>query len=153
MVTCFWEAHFLYRPWNLRQQVSPKCLSRYLACWKTYLFCVLYRQFGTSWGVETTLKLLLIQPISHCIYCSWSFCSTKKNYSGMPAVLHNVMFTELRGLGGGNCKRQPSNLRGDKRGVGWEKGLLRFQRGDYSGKLTEIPICTKNGENLQWTHL
>jgi hypothetical protein len=53
-----------------------------------------------------------------------------KIYFRLPAMVYNAMLAELRGTEGGNCKRQPSNLRGDKRReLRGDKWLLRFQLG------------------------
>jgi hypothetical protein len=49
-----------------------------------------------------------------------------KIYFRLPVLVHNAMVAEFRGSRGGNCKRQPSNLRGDKEGG-------RVGTRDYSG--------------------
>lgn len=121
---------------------SPKRRSRCLTCWKTYSFCVIYRQFRTSWGVQTTLKLLIIQPISHlcmhCISCSWSFCSTKKIVVG--CLLSCIMSCSL------NCEGRGEEIASDSHPISEVTSEEWGGRRGYSG----FNVATTRGNWLRF---
>lgn len=103
--TCFLDTYFLYRPWGLRHD-SPNRLYTHIT--QRHM----QKDAFASWGVETTSKLLLIQPASQTAeHTSLAavVCSAVQRIVG--CLLSYIMPCSL------NCKGRGEEIASDSRPI------------------------------------